>query len=239
MQRVFERYEKKYIVPKVKLDALRERLSLYMEPDRFDDYTISNIYYDTDQYDLIRASIEKPIYKEKLRLRSYGGAHAQTPVHLELKKKYQGIVYKRTARLTYTQAKDFLESRGMCGADTQTLREIRSFLMQYPLSEKIFLSYRRNALCGITDKGLRVTFDTEVRFRQTELHLDKGSWGTEILDPATVLMEIKFLGAMPVVLSRDLSALGIFPASFSKYGTCYQQYMERGIGARQEVMISA
>lgn len=45
--------------------------SLY-EKDAYGAYTICNIYYDTGDWRLIRKSLEKTVYKEKLRIRSYG-----------------------------------------------------------------------------------------------------------------------------------------------------------------------
>lgn len=234
-QAVFQRYEKKYIITNSQYDALMERLAGRMKPDRYGSYTIYNIYYDTDRFDLIRASIEKPVYKEKLRLRSYGNPGDKTPVFLELKKKYKGVVHKRRAILPYEDARAFVVNGGLEDNSSQILKEIRHFLELYSVSEKVLICYDRAAMAGIENTGLRVTFDSNILFRQTELKLNGGAWGTSILEPGKILMEIKITGAFPMWMSRALSELGIFPASFSKYGTCYTRHIlsnlrEKGVG---------
>ncbi|MDR3288618.1 MAG: polyphosphate polymerase domain-containing protein [Peptococcaceae bacterium] len=225
-------------------EALAACLAAKTAPDRYGAYLVSNLYYDTDQFDLIRASLEKPLYKEKLRLRCYGKADKDTPVFLELKKKYQGVVYKRRIKLAYKETKH-IAARGIPqrSDSLQVSREIAYFLTQYPVTEKVFLCYDRLALTGVEDKGLRLTFDTNIRFRQTELGLENAPWGTNILEPGKVLMEIKTPGAIPLWLSRTLSASGIFPVSFSKYGTCYSEFMRQDSGQEprreRQVMASA
>lgn len=234
----FQRYEKKYMLTRAQCTALMKVLKSRLQPDQYGSYSISNLYYDTDNFDLIRMSIEKPIYKEKLRMRSYGAPKLGNPVFLELKKKYDGVVYKRRAKLSYQDARSLI-ANGICESQsTQIIDEIRYFLQMYPVKPKVLLAYERAALAGIEDDGLRVTFDTGIRFRQTELNLDKGNWGTDLLGPDEVLMEIKVPGAFPLWLSRTLSALEIFPAPFSKYGTCYTRYLANN-GFAKEVGQSA
>ena len=43
-----------------------------MSVDSYGKHTIGNVYYDTDTYELITRPVEKPKYKEKFRIRSYG-----------------------------------------------------------------------------------------------------------------------------------------------------------------------
>ena len=85
---VFNRYEKKYRIRDDTYYKLRERLSEYMEADEHskdgDFYTICNIYYDTPDNYLIRKSIDGSVYKEKLRLRSYGVKAPDEKVFLEI-----------------------------------------------------------------------------------------------------------------------------------------------------------
>ncbi|MDL2288838.1 polyphosphate polymerase domain-containing protein [Oscillospiraceae bacterium OttesenSCG-928-F05] len=236
-QTIFQRIEKKYMIPKEKQDALLSACGGRLTPDKYGEYTITNLYYDTADYALIRASIEKPFYKEKLRLRSYGGAGSDTSVFLELKKKFDGVVYKRRAVLPYGQVRSVLT--GGAAGGTQILSEIGYFLEQHDVSEKAFIAYDRTAFSGAEDPGLRVTFDTNIRFRQTDLRLDGGIWGTEILPPGMRLLEIKVPGVMPLWLAHILSELRIFPSSYSKYGTCYKAHILPAQAKRREAAHSA
>ena len=88
-QTVFKRYELKYMLTLEQKERMETAMSPYMELDKYGRTTIRNIYLDTDSYRLIRRSIEKPAYKEKLRIRSYSRATADTTVFVELKKKYE------------------------------------------------------------------------------------------------------------------------------------------------------
>ena len=229
----FQRYEKKYMLTRKQCTALMKCLTGWLQPDQYGSYTISNIYYDTDNFDLIRMSIEKPVYKEKLRMRCYGSPEAGNPVFLELKKKYDGVVYKRRAELSYDDAKQFMAGIPCGEGDTQIMKEIGYFLSVYPVKPKVFLCYDRVALAGTQDEGLRITFDTGIRFRQTSLSLNKGNWGTDLLDRDKILMEVKVPGAFPLWISRAFSELGIFPASFSKYGSCYTTHLADGLFKRE------
>lgn len=228
-QTIFERLETKYMLTKRQYTALHDYLACKMEPDQYGTYTVASIYYDTDRFDLIRASIEKPVYKEKLRLRSYGAYEKGNPVYLELKKKYKGVVYKRRVALSLEEAGRFLE-HGLTPEKNQILDEMKYFLTLYPVSEKAFICYNRTALAD--DDDLRVTFDSNIRFRQTELSLDKGNWGASIFEKDQVLMEIKTPTAIPLWLSHALSDLQIFPTTFSKYGFCYKQYLVNDVYAK-------
>lgn len=219
----FERTEKKYIITPRQQQLLLARLAPYMQADAYGSYSIANLYYDTPGYELIRTSIEKPVYKEKLRLRGYGKISQDSTVYLELKKKYRGVVYKRRADLPYARALEFLA--GDCpAAGSQVLREIGAFTRRYPVTPRVYLRYDRTALTDGALDGVRITFDSGIRFRQLELRLDNGDWGQALL-PGRVLMEIKVPGAMPLWLAHLLSDLAIFPVSFSKYGTCYTDFI--------------
>lgn len=229
MQHTFQRYEKKYILDSTQHHALTDWLSAYTKPDDYGLYTISNIYYDTDDYALIRSSIEGPLFKEKLRMRCYGKANTDTTVFLELKRKFKGEVYKRRISLPYSDAMHFMSTGSYTGESSQILREIQHFMTLHAVSAKVYLYYERQALFGLEDEGLRITFDSNMRFRQTELRLDNGTCGTALLQPGQALMEIKVPGAFPLWLSRQLSEMGIFPASFSKYGASYKNYIHKDV----------
>jgi hypothetical protein len=229
IQMIFERYETKYLISRDQLDALLPALADRMAPDSYASYSIASIYYDTADYGLIRRALEKPVYREKLRLRCYGSAGEDTTVFLELKKKYKKRVYKRRICLPYALARSFPEggwdsSAGNFG-DTQVGGEIRQFLRLYEVKPAILIRYDRSAWRGVEEPGLRLTFDTGIRFRMDELALNGDPPGTSLLPPDMVLMEVKTPNAIPLWLCRLLSAQRIFPASFSKYGTCYTGFI--------------
>lgn len=228
-QDVFERYEKKYILSAEQYCSLREKLTEHFCEDSHGLHTINNIYYDTDSFELARASIEKPVYKEKLRLRSYGTPSVGDDVFLELKKKYDGVVFKRRIKMELEQAMRYLELGIRPNIESQILNEIDWFLRSYDVEPKAFIAYDRIALAGVENPELRITFDNNIRWRSTMLNLSRGSWGSEILQADKRLMEIKIPGAMPTWLAHILSENEVFPASFSKYGNCYKQHLMQNL----------
>lgn len=218
---VFERHEKKYRLTEEQYLLLTERLAEYMKGDQYGKHTICSLYFDTDDYLLIMRSIEKPKYKEKLRLRSYGMPTPDSTVFLELKKKLDGVTYKRRIPLTLAEAERYLKDRQPPENSGQILEEIDWFIKLYKTSPKVLLFYERIALYGIEDEGLRITFDSDIRFRTENLDFVHGDSGTPLLECGERIMEIKTAGAFPVWLSRLLAELNIYPTSFSKYGTAY------------------
>lgn len=222
VQSVFKRIEKKYMVNQEQYHCLMEHFKGRMQVDKYGKTIICNIYYDTPSHQLIRNSLEKPVYKEKLRVRSYGIPDDDSRVFVELKKKYKGVVYKRRVDMTLTQAKSFMVEDISPGINPQIEDEITYFLHFYKdIAPAMFLSYERIALYGIDNPELRVTFDSKITYREQELLLERGVWGEQLLDMGDMIMEIKIPGAMPLWLSDILDELKIFPTSFSKYGTAY------------------
>ena len=194
----------------------------YMVPDEYSHSSIRNLYLDTPDFRLIRRSLEKPVYKEKLRVRSYGRAEGCSHVFVELKKKYCSVVYKRRIAMSRTEALDCLAG-ARPWPDSQIGGEL-AYAMDYyaPIGPAVFLSYERDAYCGLGDRDFRVTFDTDIRYRRQELTLDSDTWGTAILPPDQVLMELKVAGGLPLWLARVLSEQRVFRSSFSKYGAAYR-----------------
>lgn len=224
---IFKRYELKYIVTKQQRDEILWAMEPYMTADRFFHSSIRNIYYDTPNYRLIRQSLEKPVYKEKLRLRSYGRAARNDCVFLELKKKYEDVVYKRRLELPQTRAEEAIIG---CQSlpDSQIGREIGAALHYYQeLQPRVFLSYERDAYHAF-DSEFRLTFDDRILYRTEELTLDSDPWGAPLLKQEDVLMELKIPDSMPLWMAGLLSRLGIAKVSFSKYGTAYQQILLAG-----------
>ena len=222
-QSVFRRIEKKYLLNRQQYEKLRYQIDSMTVPDKFEKSTICNIYYDTPNYQLIRQSLEKPVFKEKLRLRSYGVPSADSNVFVELKRKCKGVVYKRRAGMTYSEAMHFLKDGTMPNANPQIMNEINWFTHFYPgLQPAMFISYERVARVGKENPNLRITFDSNILWRQEKLALDQGIWGTPLLQPDDCLLEIKIPGAMPLWRSKALNELNIFPTSYSKYGNAYK-----------------
>ena len=225
IQYSFERYEKKYFLTEPQQKYLLSRMQPYIKADDYGEYTICNIYYDTDDWRLIRESIEKPVYKEKLRVRSYGVPEEDGKVFVELKKKYNGVVYKR--RIT---TKAYMTESLLYGLEPEHLygqigQEIAWFQKFHQTKQKVFIAYDRTAFAGTEDTGLRITFEYNMRWRDKDLDLRLGDYGQPILSDNRILMEIKMPGACPLWLSRLLSEAEIFPVSFSKYGTCYREHI--------------
>ena len=226
----FKRYEVKYLLSKDQYEKLLVRLAKIAAVDAYGETKILNIYYDTPDFSLIRTSLEKPVYKEKLRLRSYGTAEDTTNSFVEIKKKYDGIVYKRRINLPYKKAEAYLNNgiriEGSAANNSQIVGEIDAFKDFYPgLKPQMMISYDRIAMAGIYDPELRITFDRNICWRTNDLDLRHGGYGRPLLKEGQVLMEVKILGAMSVELSRIFSELMIFPASFSKYGRGYVDMM--------------
>ncbi len=220
---LFQRTEKKYLLSAEQYGRLWPRLSGALEPDEYFRSTVCSLYYDSENYSLIRHSIDGPVYKEKLRLRSYNVPGPEDPVFVELKKKFKGVVYKRRVEMTARQAAAYLAGQAAAPEPGQTTREIDWFLRQYRPSPKAFVACERTAYRSKEDPELRVTFDRDIRWRETELDLTAGSGGEALLAPGQVLMEIKIPGAAPMWLARILSEERLFPVSFSKYGVCYRE----------------
>lgn len=222
-QTVFNRYEKKYLMPEHIYYALRERLASYMQQDTYGLHTICNIYYDTPEHELIRRSIEHPVYKEKLRLRSYGIPGPESAVFLEIKKKYQQVVNKRRVQLTLREAYAYLEQGVRPQTDSQILREIDFLLRRCRLERGLYLAYDRLALFARQDPDFRLTFDWNIRSRQQDMGLECGDRGEALLPKGCCLMESKVMGAAPLWFARILSELALYPVSFSKYGNIYKK----------------
>jgi len=233
-QMVFKRYEIKYLINRSQKEKILKAMEPYMELDGYGRSTIRNIYYDTDNYRLIRKSLEKPVYKEKLRVRSYRQVASDEEVFVELKKKYKSVVYKRRVNLPNGQACDYLDRKISAPVHSQITEEIDYFLDFYEtLAPKVFLSYEREAYYTKEPGEFRVTFDENILWRETDLSLEKGIYGEAILQPGQTLMEIKTPGNIPLWMVDVLSKEEIRKTSFSKYGNAYQMIMKREKGESQ------
>lgn len=228
---VMKRYELKYILTGEQTEYFKERVKGHMEIDRYGLCSIASLYYDTPDYRLIRTSIEKPPFKEKIRLRSYGIATLDSPVFLELKRKAYGIVYKRRVQSTIPLVEKFFEGEGDICAGGQINREITTFRDYYEtLVPACLIIYDRIAYFQ-PDGDLRLTIDHNPRCRFEQLDFTTSMEGNSLLPEGTTILEIKVQQAIPLWLTDILSEGKIYKNSFSKYGTAYKQQVER---ARQK-----
>lgn len=240
----FARKEIKFLLDMHQYENLMETLQIYMNPDKFcvggKEYGIYNIYYDTPDDYLIRESLSKPYYKEKIRLRSYySPASPDSLVFLEIKKKIGGIVTKRRVSMTLEESDEYFRSRKKPQAKKyiteQVFRELDVFLDMYPVAPKQYISYQREAFFGKEDKDFRLTFDRKLTERRYDLGLDYESYGNYIIRADQRLMEVKVGNAVPDWLIAKLSELGIYKTSFSKYGKAYENFVKAGMSEHEKV----
>ncbi|MCQ2417350.1 MAG: polyphosphate polymerase domain-containing protein [Oscillospiraceae bacterium] len=242
----FQRREIKFLLSKQQFDALLPIVHAHMNPDAYcvdgKEYGIYNIYYDTPDNFLIRTSIEKPYYKEKLRLRSYySPADMDSSVFLEVKKKIGGIVTKRRVSMRLQEAELYIQTRKKPQytrfIDQQVMKEFDIFLDSYcSIQPRQYISYQRAAFFGMDDPDFRLTFDRQITERREDLTLAKASYGSQLILPDQRLMEIKVPGALPLWMGKALSELEIRKISFSKYGTAYKNYVRSLIAQKTERM---
>ncbi|MBQ3559886.1 MAG: polyphosphate polymerase domain-containing protein [Agathobacter sp.] len=225
-QMIFKRHEGKYRISRKDYETIKQAFAEYMTADTHGKSTICSLYYDTPDFRLIRCSIEKPVYKEKLRVRSYGVATPESEVFVELKKKYQKVVYKRRIALSEKDAMHYLET-GEIAERTQVVNEIDYFKNFYaPLSPAMLMMYDREAFYGKDNADFRVTFDSNILWRNYDLTLTKGIYGRQVLPDDTLIMEVKTSEALPLWFVEILSKNKLYKTSFSKYGTAYRTWFE-------------
>lgn len=241
---VFNRYENKYLLDTEAYRNFYEQLLEYMEPDEYNKqhefYSISNLYFDTRHDTLIRSSLARPKYKEKLRLRAYGVPKPDAKVYLEIKKKVSGLVNKRRTALHLHEAYEFvrtgIEPEYRNYMNKQVLHEITYFLQRYDLEPKVYLAYDRKALFCKNNRGLRITFDTNIRSRRYDVGLEQGDYGEPLVENGLWLMEVKAEKTVPVWLSRLLSEHGMYRTSFSKYGNEYKKMLRNKDVEKESVL---
>ena len=220
-----KRYELKYLLSGAQTELLRERLQGHMEIDEYGKTSIASLYYDTPTYQLSRQSVEKPLFKEKIRLRSYGLATEESPVFLELKRKAYDIVYKRRVQTTIPLVHKFFSGEGDICAPGQINREITTFRDYYKtLVPACLIIYDRTAYFE-PGGDLRLTIDEDPRYRVKDLTLTRSMEGISLLPEGWTILEVKVQEAMPLWLCEILSEGRIYKGSFSKYGEAYRQQL--------------
>ena len=226
MTESFARVEIKYLLPLAQAEALEAGLrqrgftrSDYGSP------RVQSLYYDTENYDLIRASLERPGYKEKLRLRAYGEGGGITRSFLEIKKKFNGVVYKRRTEMPLAEAAEGLRRGRLPETAGQVGREVEWMLRRYGLRPAAAIAYDRDAWLRPEEPEVRITFDRNLTFRDWDLDLNSRDPGVRLIRPDQRLMEIKTGGVYPLWLTRLLQETGAVRTHFSKYGEAYLRYI--------------
>lgn len=232
-QATFQRYEIKYLLSPREKEQIQQKMAAHMRLDSYGRTTIRNIYFDTDSYRLIRRSLEKPVYKEKLRIRSYQPVGPNDPVFVELKKKYMSVVYKRRLVLPEKEAMFSFNMEKPLPMQSQIAKEIEYFRSYYrPLRPAVFLSYEREAYYALNGSDFRVTLDENILYRQNDLSLGSDVYGHALLEDGYALMEVKTSGGFPLWMSHLLARLHVYQTSFSKYGSAYRHMMINQGGLR-------
>lgn len=227
----FKRYEKKYLITLEQLQNLKKYFDKYLVADDYAQSTISNLYFDTDNFYMIRSSKDKAEYKEKLRMRSYDkNPNDDSKVFLEIKKKFEKVIYKRRISTSLKKGNEYLLDR----QDVLEKSQIKNgidwiFKTNKNLKPMMYIYYDRYSYKGIEDGDLRITIDSNIKYRNYDLDIKKGIYGNNIIDNNLVIMEIKVSGAYPLWLSEALNKYQMYPRPFSKYGTAYQKLKERGL----------
>lgn len=233
VKEVFNRCEKKYILNTETYKELILQIEPFVKGDSYNTggkpYTICNIYYDNENNELIQKSLEKPIYKEKLRLRGYGVPNPTDRVFIEVKKKYNGMVNKRRVALNLKDACEFLDNKTRPSVEgfrkNQVLNEIEYLIGIYGLVPKVYLAYDRFAFYDINNPKFRISFDNNIRTRRYDLQLQLGDYGKSLIDEDLRIMEIKSEDAIPLWFVNILSDMKIYSNSFSKYGREFMSYI--------------
>lgn len=218
----FARNEKKYVVTKNQRDAFEKAIEPYTHGDMYGKHTICNIYFDNQHNESIIKSLNKPLYKEKVRMRSYNIPTQDTPVYMEVKKKFSGVVYKRRVALGLDEANAYAFKNVKPQTMSQTFEEIAYSREMMNLDPVIYIAYDRIAYAANENEAIRITLDENIRWRDDDLDMQLGDHGTCIDEDLSVL-EIKVDYAMPLWLVKIMDALNIFPSSYSKYGRCYSE----------------
>lgn len=225
----FTRKELKYVITMDQFRELTNRMAPYMRVDKNGtdgEYTVSSLYFDSDDKRIYFDTKNKLKSRQKLRLRMYDDAALDDMAFFEIKQKHKKVVYKRRMVLPLHEAYRYMNEEGAIEnihtSNVQVLKEIEHLRNLYKLRPEMIVSYDRKALHGIEDPNFRVTFDWNLRCRKSDLRMENGSYGVNFIDPYLVIMEVKVDHHVPLWLSRVLSDLQCEQRSASKYCTSFE-----------------
>ena len=220
---IFRRVEEKYFLIKEQAYNLFKEINTYIEKDEYYKSNILNIYFDNNNDEILIRSGDKPIYEDKIRLRSYSTPALEDDVFLEIKSKYNGVTGKRRIRMKLSDFYNYINNNEI--KNTQIMNEIDYLFKYYDLKPSYFVGYDRLSYKGKDNEGLRITLDSNLRSRTNNLNLEQGDYGELFFNDDRLIMEIKTLDSMPLWLTSTLSKLKIYPISFSKVGEIYKKEM--------------
>lgn len=230
---VMKRYELKYILTKEQVEHFKTKVLEHMKIDKYGLTTISSLYYDTPTFTLINKSIEKPKFKEKIRLRSYGLAKDDSPVFLEIKRKHESIVYKRRIVTTEDKAERYFKEDEEFDKE-QISRELKAFKEKYEILEpKYLIIYDRIAYYQ-DNSDIRITLDMNPRYRVDDLNLHTSMNGIPLLKEGEAILEVKVQHSVPLWLVKILTEEKIYQSSFSKVGNAHKREMANKV--RKEII---
>lgn len=228
MKSIFKRFKKEYVITREQYELLMGFTEGKIVEDMNTDYKISSLYYDTENYDLVKSSVEDSVYKGRLLLRTYDKPGINSPAYIELKKKYEGVMYKRRYKTSLSNALAFLEEKSCTTTDDYArpeVKEITDFLNSYRLTPKALIINNRKAFHDAKDPDFRLTSDSNVLFKNLDGDPEESSICMPLIDPDNIVMEIKAPGTIPLWLSKLMSELEIYPESLSKYELAYKTYI--------------
>ncbi len=226
VQNTFQRKETKYILEKETFKLVEKELLEHMTTDKFAKSTITNIYFDNNNFDMIQDSIEKKYGREKIRMRTYvASPNMQSEAFLEVKKKENKVTYKYRVTSTPMSIIGYIENDKLDNTleDEQLNLELRNLKGRYGnIKPMMYIYYDRVSFRGIEDSKVRVTVDKNLLYRAHNLEITEGKFGSELLDHNKVIMEVKVENELPFWLENILEKYGIEKQSFSKYGNAYK-----------------
>ena len=243
--RRFNRFELKYLVPVTAAARFRQALRAYLAPDEHGDscgcYYLSSLYYDGPDLRFYWEKVDGLSFRRKLRIRQYESAvplAADAPVFVEIKQRLNRVTQKRRVLLPYGEALRLCDERQMprsdgsqrTAQDADVIDEMLEMLWQYDLRRSSIVRYSRQALIGTDyDIGLRVTFDTDLSYRVSNLHLDEQDGGLPLFPPDWTVVEIKVNERIPYWLTELVAAHDLTLTRVSKY--CRSIELAQGLAA--------
>lgn len=220
-QESFLRVEEKFALSNAQFEQLMGIIWQHLVPDQYPRYTLHSLYFDTQEFHDISKSLDHPMFKEKIRMRSYGNPTLGGNVFLESKKKFKKVGQKRRYALAYQANLEQMVGQAL-PTHEQIAEELRYTFIRHHIQPKVFIRYQREAYSAKDDASFRITFDRHLRYRLNDLDLYARESDQPLAQFPDVLMEVKVLDAYPYWLAHALSTLRLYPTSFSKYGAIYK-----------------
>jgi VTC domain len=225
--RTFNRYELKYVVKVDKLANIRRSLEGRLEPDRFatnGKYVLTSLYYDSPDLVCFWAKVDGESRRRKVRIRVYESReplNLESPVYVEIKQRVNRTTQKRRLKATYGEALQLCSGVRLDRDDVRDQRvadEVFDLAHRFDLRPTAITSYQREAWeGGWMDRGVRVTFDTDLRSRTSQLDLSSRTAGTTLMPPGLAIVEIKVNERVPGWLVRTVAMHDMRVETISKY----------------------